>query len=318
MRAIHRFRRVTTVAGTTCGRTGSKWASMATAAAASMLAFASGLGYSAEPMPDSDNGAVVDAAVAATTAAGRTPGTFGVTSSGAATYRIPLWTPPGVGSVELDLALVYNSRSGNGVLGQGWSLSGLSAITRCNRTMVQDGAPAAVTNTSADRYCLDGQQLKLVSGVYGGPDSVYATEIESFSRIVANGAAGNGPASFTVTSKNGLIYEYGSTVDSQVLGGASGTIRTWAMSRVRDRAATANGNSIAIAYLNEAQNGNYTNGATVWPPSLTRRRRRDRVRSIACRSLTRPGQQRIGPTPFSPGTSYRSRTSSTRSRSGTT
>ena len=54
---------------------------------------------------------------AATLAGGRTPGNFGVTHSGAASYRIPLWMPPGVGDVELDLALVYNSRAGNGTLG---------------------------------------------------------------------------------------------------------------------------------------------------------------------------------------------------------
>ena len=197
---------------------------------------------------------------AAATAAGRTPGSFGVTSSGAATYRIPIWTPPGVGSVGLDLALVYNSRGGNGVMGQGWTLSGLSAITRCNRTMAQDGAPAAVTNTLADRYCMDGQQLKLVSGTYGAPDSVYATEIESFSRIVASGSVGNGPASFSVTSKNGLVYEYGASPDSQVFAGTTGSIRTWALSLVRDRAAITTGNSITIAYANEARNGNYTNG----------------------------------------------------------
>ena len=252
------------------------------AGAALALTFLSGLGWAGESTPAGDVVAIVEsiavpelsapeagvvqdavtaAAVAATTAAGRTPGSFGVSNSGAATYRIPIWTPPGVGSVELDLALVYNSRGGNGVMGQGWSLSGLSTITRCNRTMAQDGTPAPVSNTLADRYCLDGQQLKLVSGNHGMPGAVYATEIESFSKIVANGSAGNGPASFTVTSRNGLVYEYGATADSQVYAGASGTIRTWALSRVRDRAATTGGNSIDVTYANEAQNGAYTSGA---------------------------------------------------------
>ncbi len=201
------------------------------------------------------------AALSATTAAGRTPGTFAVANSGSANYTIPLWTPPGVGSVDLKLALVYNSRAGNGVLGQGWSLSGLSAISRCNRTWVQDGTPSAPTNTAADRYCLDGQQLKLVSGTYGVAGSVYATEIESFSRIVATGATGSGPTSFTVTTKNGLVYDYGTTTDSRIFAGATGSIRTWALSRIRDRASVSDGNSISLSYINEAQNGNYTFGA---------------------------------------------------------
>ena len=200
------------------------------------------------------------AGVAATSAAGRTPAEFGVSHSGAATYRIPLWTPPGVGEVGLDLALVYASRSGSGPVGVGWSIAGLSTIARCNRTWAQDGAAASVTNTLADRYCLDGQQLKLVSGTHGTAGAVYATEVETFSRIVANGVAGNGPASFTVTTKNGLIYEYGGTVDSRIYAGASTTIRAWALSRVRDRAGAGTGNAITLTYFNEAQFGAYTNG----------------------------------------------------------
>jgi len=200
------------------------------------------------------------AVVAATTAAGRTPTEFGVSHSGAATYRIPLWTPPGVGAVDLDLALVYASRAGNGPLGMGWSLAGLSSITRCNRTLAQDGAVGGVTNTTADRYCLDGQPLKLLSGAPGMAGAVYATAIETFSRVVANGAAGNGPASFTVTTKSGLIYEYGGTADARVHAGNSPTVRTWSLSRVRDRAGAGTGNSITLTYQNEAQYGAYTNG----------------------------------------------------------
>lgn len=207
----------------------------------------SGTGYGAASLPT-------------TVAAGRTPATFGVTNSGSASYSIPLWTPSGVGDVEFKLALVYNSRGANGVMGQGWSLSGLSAITRCNKTVAQDGVPSAVTNTLSDRFCLDGQQLKLVSGTYGAPGSAYATEIESFSRIVATGAVGQGPVSFTVTTRNGLVYEYGTTSDSQVFAGTSGTIRAWALARIRDRASITDGNSITLSYTNEAQNGAYTNG----------------------------------------------------------
>ncbi len=193
--------------------------------------------------------------------AGRTRGRFGVSNSGAVTYTVPLETPPGIGAVELDLALVYNSRAGNGVLGVGWSLSGLSVISRCNKTWSQDGLAAGVTNTAADRFCLDGQQLKLVSGSNGLPGSVYATEVETFARIVANGTAGAGPRSFTLTTRNGLIYEYGTNADARVHAGTTGTVRTWALSRVRDRAGAGTGNSIAIAYANDAAAGAYTNGS---------------------------------------------------------
>lgn len=44
-------------------------------------------------------------ALPTTLAAGRTAGTFGVTPSGAASYVIPIWTPPGVATVDLKLSL---------------------------------------------------------------------------------------------------------------------------------------------------------------------------------------------------------------------
>lgn len=197
-------------------------------------------------------------------AAGRTPGRFSVGQSGAATYRIPLWNPPGVGRVEPGLALVYDSRSGNGTLGVGWSLEGFSTITRCNRSWAQDGAPAPVSNALLDRFCLDGQPLKLTSapGTHGQPGSTYATEIESFARVTAHGVAGAGPASFTVTTRNGLVYEYGTTADSRIHAGSTPTVRTWALARVRDRAGGASGgNAVAFRYANDAAAGAYTNGS---------------------------------------------------------
>lgn len=221
------------------------------------LTFCSGLA-TAETFELSETAAVP---TGVTLAAGRTPGSFAVTQSGAVSYRIPLWTPPGVGDVGLDLALVYNSRGGNGTLGVGWSLSGLSTITRCNRTVAQDGAAGGVTLTLADRFCLDGRQLKLVSGSHGIAGSVYATEVETFSRVVANGASGNGPESFTVTSRDGLVYEYGGTPDSRINAGpGNATVRTWALSRIRDRAAVSSGNAITFGYVNDGRAATYSHG----------------------------------------------------------
>jgi len=199
------------------------------------------------------------------TEAGRTVGHFTVTNDGAATYTIPLWTAPGIGQLKPNLALVYNSHQGDGLYGVGWSLSGLSAISRCNKTYAQDGFPAAVTLTSADRFCLDGMQLKLTSGTYGAANSTYGTEIESFSKVAASSTTvGNGPASFTVTTKNGLIYEYGTyptTSHSQVILG--GTVMTWALSRIRDRT----GNYINFDYTQA--NGTYVLTEIDYPFTVT-------------------------------------------------
>jgi len=97
-------------------------------------------------------------------------------------------------------------------------------------------------------------QLKYVSGpAYGGADTRYATEIESFARITSQGAAGAGPASFVVERKDGLIAEYGNTTNSRIEIGAGSTARVWAVNKIRDRS----GNSILFNYSKDATNGSY-------------------------------------------------------------
>lgn len=81
-------------------------------------------------------------------------------NGGAATYAIPIVVPPGRAGMQPSLALNYSSRGGNGDVGMGWSLSGLSAITRCPATKAQDNYTQGVTySVTYDRLCLDGQHL---------------------------------------------------------------------------------------------------------------------------------------------------------------
>jgi len=62
---------------------------------------------------------------------GSLPGSSDVSSDGEAHYSLPLWVPPGRAGMQPSLALEYRSRGGNGPLGVGWALTGLSQITRC-------------------------------------------------------------------------------------------------------------------------------------------------------------------------------------------
>lgn len=191
----------------------------------------------------------------AAAAAGRTAGTFAVTPSGAATYTIPIWAPRGPHGIQPHIALVYSSQSGYGYLGVGWNLAGLSTISRCDRTYAQDGAPAAISLSTNDGYCLNGQRLRLTGGTYGQAGSTYETEVANFENVTAHGTAGNGPAYFTVKAPNGVTYEYGNNNDganSQVL--ASATALEWMLDKVTDPA----GNTMTIAYCpaNAAQGSN--------------------------------------------------------------
>src|SRR5262249_11889109 len=138
----------------------------------------------------------------ATTAVGHTKGSFVVSSSGAATYSIPIWTPSGIAGMQPSLALVYSSQSGNGLLGVGWSVAGLSNISRCNFTYAQDSlaGPAQFSPSVSDRFCIDGNRLRSFgTGAYGSDGSTYQTENADFSLIILHANVGaTGPGWFEV------------------------------------------------------------------------------------------------------------------------
>ncbi len=172
---------------------------------------------------------------------GATAGAFRVDESGSATFTVPVLTAPGSGGVAPQFSLNYSSQGGNGPLGVGGSLGGLSAITRCGQTLEQDGPGRVqgISLTITDRFCLDGQRLIAVAGAYGASGTQYRTEIDGLAKIVSSGTAGAGPAYFTVWRKDGSVAEYGNTADSRIEARTSldvQTVLTWAQNRVTDPA----------------------------------------------------------------------------------
>ena len=153
--------------------------------------------------------------------------------------------------MEPSLSLVYASNRGNGLLGLGWSLGGLSAIGRCPRTPAQDGARGAIGYDAGDRFCLDGRRLVAVSGDYGADGTAYRTEIDGFAKIVSRGRAGTGPARFEVRTKSGQTMEYGNTADSRIEAVGRSEARLWALNRVTD----AVGNYLTLRYREEDGQG---------------------------------------------------------------
>jgi len=192
-------------------------------------------------------------AMVATASVGRTAGAFSVSDTGASQYTVPLWLPPGINGMQPSLALAYSSRVRNGYFGMGWSLQGLSVIERCAKTWAQDAVARDVRNDPGDRFCLDGQQLKLSKGTYGAIAAEYRAELDAFARVTSYGASENGPASFVVEQKSGLILEYGGTEDSRIESLGHKTVRAWALSKVRDRS----GNEVLFSYNEDAANGSY-------------------------------------------------------------
>ena len=90
---------------------------------------------------------------------GAMPGSFSVSDSGKANYVIPIEVPPGRAGLQPSLSLVYSSTRANGVMGIGWSIGGLSTISRCPKTVAQDGVAEPVQLDEDDAFCLDGQRL---------------------------------------------------------------------------------------------------------------------------------------------------------------
>src|SRR5713226_1120039 len=196
-------------------------------------------------------------AFAVTAPVGATPGSFAVNQNGGATYAIPLTAPPGTAGMVPKIALSYDKQVQNDLLGIGWSVSGLSLIQRCGRTIALDGMKGGVNYNADDRFCLDGQRLVAIKTgvndpVYGTEGTEYHTEKESFSKIISYGAIPypnntTGPSYFKVLMKNGTVVEYGNTPDSKIEAAGKSIVRLWALNKIQD----TKGNYLIINYFED-------------------------------------------------------------------
>ena len=135
--------------------------------------------------------------------------------SGVGSYTIPIALPPGTNGIVPSLAVSYNSMQGSGPMGYGWSIGGLSVISRTAKTIYHNGATKAIDLTSEDRFVLDGARLMTKSGTYGANGAIYGTEMENFATITSFGSIGGDPEYFKVESKEGVVMYFGNTLDSR-------------------------------------------------------------------------------------------------------
>lgn len=192
--------------------------------------------------------AFTDVVVPTEGATGWTAGTSSVTDDGAAVFDIPLHVPVGRHGIQPDLSLHYHSRAGDGLLGAGWTLSGLSMITRCARNLLVDGFNRDVQFTSEDGFCIDGERLveAPTEGFWGGGQ--YRKWRNGFERIELTGQPGDPASVFRVWHSDGTIWTYGGASDGYISGPRipvssttgrplSPTTETygWLLTRVQDR-----------------------------------------------------------------------------------
>ena len=177
---------------------------------------------------------------------------FQLEENGESRINIPVNVPEGT-ILTPKLSINYNSQGGDGILGKGFSLSGLYSITRVSATLEQDGFIGGVDFDDHDRFALNGERLMVVQGDYGQNNSEYRTEQNSFSKVISYGSVGGGPEKFKMWTKDGLIMEFGFTTDSRIEAQGKSSALIWLVNRIQDR----KGNYITIEYEEDQTNSEY-------------------------------------------------------------
>ncbi|WP_411279247.1 SpvB/TcaC N-terminal domain-containing protein [Gemmatimonas sp.] len=138
----------------------------------------------------------------------RLSGDFRVTPDGAATYRVDLNVPVGRAGMQPELGFDYSSRAGNGILGVGWILRGISQISRCTIRPENGDAPPPTQFQFTDTLCLDGDPL-IIAQAEPGPNNVptvtntFHPQHDPFTRVLRTSAG------FTVQRRDGRQQYYG-------------------------------------------------------------------------------------------------------------
>ncbi|MCK5137880.1 MAG: hypothetical protein KAR19_18990, partial [Bacteroidales bacterium] len=168
-------------------------------------------------------------------------GQHGVSPTGAATYTIPIEVPVGNKGMVPQLSVGYSSSAGNGIMGRGWNLGGISSITATGKVRYYDNESSSISATDEDcRVVWDGQRL-VVEGDSGLNAKSYRTEIASNTQITRGGSGSS--MYFIVKTPDGRTLEYGNTSDSR-LKLDDNTQWKWMLNKVYDR----NGNAILYSY----------------------------------------------------------------------
>lgn len=126
--------------------------------------------------------------------------------SGALNYMLPIEILKGVNNFQPNFAVAYNSQNGNGQVGWGWNIVGLSTIAKGGKSKEIDGVTIGPQYDSLDPFYLDGQRLIKISA------TEFATE--KFSKIKITKQT-SGEFSFIVQYTDGKIAKYKEIVSGQ-------------------------------------------------------------------------------------------------------
>ncbi|KIA99667.1 hypothetical protein OA88_19100 [Flavobacterium sp. JRM] len=175
-----------------------------------------------------------------------TKGELQISSSGTATYNLPIAIPPSIKNVAPVINLTYSSGIRGGIAGQGWSINSISTISRMATRRDIDGFVDGVDFDADDKLALDGQRLLLKTGTYWAPGSIYETEYKSNTKIELKTEGTT--TYFIVTAPDGSRSWYGSQGSGNLQNSVS--VNSWYIVRYED----PNGNYINYDYTAVAYN----------------------------------------------------------------
>ncbi|CAG5072957.1 hypothetical protein DYBT9623_04491 [Dyadobacter sp. CECT 9623] len=202
---------------------------------------------------------------------GLSQGKIKVSESGSLTYLVPIQVVPGSSGTQPSLNIAYNHQSGNGMMGIGWNIQGLSTISRIPRskTLYEDSyrnsLAKALLFDKNDRFSLDGQNLVLSEENistdpsdffevnYGEPNTTYFPEKNDFSKVVIKDTLNGAPTYFEVKTKSGLVMEFGNTIDSRIEAPGGKIPIHWLINKISD----TKGNYITFKYAENNETGEY-------------------------------------------------------------
>lgn len=192
---------------------------------------------------------------------GSPKGKFDVSSTGGAVYSVAIDAPKGLGKLQPNVSLTYNSQVGYGIVGYGTNVSGISVITRGCKDIYHDGYAKGSEGLGDGAYFLDGKRLIKQNNIEGIEGATYVLEGDPFTKVRFYGSYSGSSANvkIVVKTKDGLTCSYGSGSDSRLFytQASRTSIQAWYIDKVED----VYGNTMTYSYIHV--------GNCIYPAKIT-------------------------------------------------
>ena len=152
-------------------------------------------------------------------------GSLSVDPAGSANYSYPLELP-GSGGISPQVSFNYNSNGGAGILGLGWSISGMESITRGPYSWYYDGIGANYNGDLDDPFYYNGSRIIKKTGNSWKNE---ITDYSEYTSVIENGNL----VGFGLRQKNGLYKEFGGA--DYIIQDQNGINQNYLLKRVVDQ-----------------------------------------------------------------------------------